>query len=571
MISTIELGYDDEPLFGLIGRLMNRVERRARCEFAKWLFGRRTYIPHPDFPSRIDNVVEKLTVRVGMSAEEVIDKMSMLPVISPFIESERVTKLVEDMRGSDVSAIVGVMWRRTFNRGTNRALRFCEQCRRRDLRRHPHAWWRRVHQVPGVVCCPHCGGALSISQFGGIVRSLHQYVLVEDAVVIGKEVEPDPLDRFVAEQVLWLLQRPHATLREAFSFRDVFRQRLNELGFVRSDRLCRREFTAAFFAQRTAEAWRSRGIEFNPNSGQSWPEKVAQSYNGQRTPLFFLLVMKFLGLTVEAAITAANDPTRKRAPRGRWRPMDLETEKLIRRRWNDPTVRFWNIAKEAGLSPARLGSVAIRLNLPLPRRAHAMEWRVMKHRRDAARRMFLDKETPDDVRRATKWLQRWDRAWLAQRRRAPKPGIKKIDWAKREAELIPHVDYVVARIKSMRPFRRVCPRAIADQAHYGTTLFKTLHRMPKLRDHIDQHVETPLQFMLRRILTLKRMHPELTPSHLRMRASVLNKHPAILRALGYHLVGDTWYSSPTNRRTAYGLKAVGGGMPISPSKRQRDD
>jgi hypothetical protein len=121
------------------------------------LFGHRHRGSAHDFPSRIDEFVRRTGGRLG-TAEAVIRDHTTLPFYLPFRSPLQATDAIAAMRGDGDSRYSLWLLASRFRR--QRTLKACCTCMENDQRRYTVAYWHRVHQVPGVVMCPHHGEPL---------------------------------------------------------------------------------------------------------------------------------------------------------------------------------------------------------------------------------------------------------------------------------------------------------------------------------------------------------------------------------------------------------------------------
>jgi hypothetical protein len=165
MISVVEGPAEDEPVFSFLARIAARVVIPNRRRFAEYLFGTFNPSVHMDFPNGLEALVDSVGRRIGLTVEDLIWKHTMLPAIAPFMEPDRVKKLVSAMHSNDQFPSKQIMWRRDHAADGKRRLRFCVLCQKADRKQHAFTWWRRTPQVPGVICCPEHAIALVNSQF----------------------------------------------------------------------------------------------------------------------------------------------------------------------------------------------------------------------------------------------------------------------------------------------------------------------------------------------------------------------------------------------------------------------
>ncbi len=437
-------------------------------------------------------------------------------------------------------------------------MRFCKQCRLLDLETKPHTWWRRTHQVPGVVCCPDHGIALSVSQFVDGESWKLDYPLADDAQEIAKTPKPDELDHFVASGVQWLLNNKVITL-DVGARRDVFMERLTIKGLTRGGQLRRTFFLESFSAQRTAEAWKERNLMFDASHASAWPAQIAISKSNHHSPVMHLLLMKFLGLNVQEFIRHAIDSNRPRHPTNRISP-DAELAQQLVVLWADTSKTIEGICRELSISRDSVLSLARNLKLKLPRAENKKKAHLIMIKRGELRLKWVDRmRIPEKERmRICRWLSRYDRPWLHKHFGYKAPRTFKVDWSARDQLLLKMVPYVIAKIRAQLPFRRITKKAIIELLPYSNSTQIRMHLLPLLAQEIKARNETINEFILRRVKTIRQVSPELAPWAVREQASVpwSCRTPAIMSAMGYRFVGERWLATPeTADRAGYGLLA----------------
>lgn len=556
MISFVEGPYHDEPLFGFLARICARIKGPTRSQFRHHLFGNKRAITHFDFPNYLSALEDSIGTRIGFSGADLIERTTMVPVIAPFFPSDRLLRIRAAMINDKKPAASSVMWRRESSPDGKRRLRFCLQCRQHDLTNNPHTWWRRTHQVPGVVCCPDHGISLSVSQFVDGDSWKQDYPMADDAVEIATTHKPDALDRFVSSGIQRLLNHK-IVLVEDGALRDVFMERLTKVGLTKSGQLRRTVFLESFFEQRPAAVWEERNLTFDPAQPSAWPAQIAMSKSNHRSPVMHLILMKFLGLSVEEFIFEALSPDRVRHP-SRLIVNNSERDRRVMRLWDDPGKTLQDICREAGMCRDRLLSLCRKLKLEVPRKADVLAWRkLIKKRREFRKIWVSGPHLPlKDRTRIRMWLSRYDRPWLHAHLAKKTMKHRRIDWAAREQFLLSQLPYVIAKIRSQRPFRRVSKTALLEMLPFGNSSQHRMHLMPLLHVEIKNREEQRKEFTLRRIQTIRQSAPRMSPWKVREEASVPRecRDVEIMTAMGYKLVGSRWLVTPEMAdRAGYGL------------------
>jgi hypothetical protein len=83
-----------------------------------------------------------------------IDKHSLLPFCTPFLDPDRVTHLREDMCGDTKEGVRRLSLFTALSMHLPEFLRFCSLCVQKDKKQFGECYWYRLHQLPGVEVCP---------------------------------------------------------------------------------------------------------------------------------------------------------------------------------------------------------------------------------------------------------------------------------------------------------------------------------------------------------------------------------------------------------------------------------
>lgn len=135
--------YPDEMLFSVVARYVkdHRVENRNR--FLRLLFG--DGYKRISESNRLDYLADEIYPAWGMSASEIVARMTLSPFFaSIFPGDDRLKRVAERQRC--------VPWTGYLGPGKP-GIRYCQACWREDDRDGNPRYWRRSHQLPGVVVC----------------------------------------------------------------------------------------------------------------------------------------------------------------------------------------------------------------------------------------------------------------------------------------------------------------------------------------------------------------------------------------------------------------------------------
>ena len=537
MISRIDTPLPDETLASYLARVVADFPQRCRQPLGRWLTGIRGHVIIVDYPTRLQAVVDALGCHVGLNADDLVRRTTFLPLHAPFLTPERhdeVRRAMIDGDGAAPATLLGL------HHGTPPApasLRWCPVCREADLKDNQRSWWRRVAQVAGVDCCP-IHGPLIGSQFRRSRGWKHDYPAVETAVDSGGAEEWDDLSIQLAKDVGDLLQGDFPPMGSE-ALRGAYFDLLQKRGYIFGERLRRTDLLHDFLASLSGRRLARLGLGYDPRSPYAWPAKLVLAQGGTHAPLRHLHMIRFLGATA-ASFMEMVETARPRA-RPRQGPSPEAADKL-QELWVDRSVSLAAMERILGVHQHTVRSWASALGLRLPRPGSGPAAPFLK-RLKKMRGMWLRLRLGKGRRRTRvlKWLSRNDHAWLAAHLIAPRAWtevVAAVDWQRRDEELAAVVAAGAARVRAMRPFRKVSPTAIRDVLRVAGIVDGAEGRLPKFSAEVDKVIETWRSFALRRARTRRDELPDAPPWVVREKASVplsLLKDREISKAVGYEV------------------------------------
>ncbi|MFM0304750.1 TniQ family protein [Paraburkholderia sediminicola] len=139
---------DDEPLFGVVGRYLERVPGVNASAVLSRLLGWR-HLGSFKLGIRTELVSLETQNCWALSAEEIAERLTMYRYYASFVSATRAKKLLDCVTGELRSVQGGlVLWG-----GRRRRHRYCQSCLSENNRSGEPLHWRRAHQLPGVVFC----------------------------------------------------------------------------------------------------------------------------------------------------------------------------------------------------------------------------------------------------------------------------------------------------------------------------------------------------------------------------------------------------------------------------------
>ena len=96
------------------------------------------------------------------------------------------------------------------------------------------------------------------------------------------------------------------------------------------------------------------------------------------------------------------------------------------------------------------------------------------------------------------WLKKYDSEWLEQNYRRIQTVVNTVDWAKRDAELLPKVKEVIKEMKEGKP-ERITWTTIGSKLGISGWLSKKKEKLPLTKAYIESVVESMEEFHIRKI------------------------------------------------------------------------
>lgn len=148
--------YPGELLHGVLSRWARRSRVDSPGAAAEVLFGDRHAIASWDLPGRLDELSARIPATLSLGSESLIARTTLEPYYTAFCSAETRSWVRDAMRGSVASVHVRLGLTASRISRPKRA-QYCPDCNRESLALHGELYWRRAHQLPGVlVCSEHC-------------------------------------------------------------------------------------------------------------------------------------------------------------------------------------------------------------------------------------------------------------------------------------------------------------------------------------------------------------------------------------------------------------------------------
>jgi hypothetical protein len=316
MLAVFPMFQPEELFYGAVARYAAMMDYRNPRHVLQDVFGAGHGSAIVDLPTRLGDFVRQCRPRDDYDVDELIDRHTCLPYYSRFIEPEKLGRIRSMMSGDPKVSLHFTVGLAVSAVTQPRRLRFCRECAKEDAMRTGEAFWRRLHQLPGVLICPVHKRALFEVSDGSSAATPRKFVSLDEQVVSRSQQmrvprHTRPLLVRLGESSQWLLQNAGSPPGLAEVRRRIQRL-LGVAGWERSPGAIRlNELSAALRRHATDELLGSFGCSLPSSSAQrSWLAELCQVPERRRRfdhPLRYLLVLDLLGLKPDALFSVRAD------------------------------------------------------------------------------------------------------------------------------------------------------------------------------------------------------------------------------------------------------------------------
>lgn len=234
---------DGELLYSVLARLRTYLNASEAAPLMEGLLGRRGAIASPDMPGGLMSLVRDLAESVRAPAvDRIVDRLTAFRFHTAFMPADVRAEVRAAMNG-DMTGVFTRLGLAAFRVRQPDRLRFCPDCLAVMELDGGDLWWRRDHQLGGVLVCSVHGTILRHSDVGIGERNRHSFVPA------SRQVCRDDAEPVVAGVGTFEMMRLTELARAAAALLDTppsaeghaerqagYRRRLAQVGLMRSPR-----------------------------------------------------------------------------------------------------------------------------------------------------------------------------------------------------------------------------------------------------------------------------------------------------------------------------------------------
>jgi hypothetical protein len=483
-----------------------------------------SYTQNVAFPCRLDDLAESLPPATDLSVSKIITCHTVLPYYAPFLTDDQVQHACTSMAGAGKWLMLKLGVNASRIEAASR-VRFCPACLNEDIVRVGAAYWHRVHQLPGVLVCPHHGHSLKVVDPSWYSRNSWQLHLPDEDDVqahsyqVDADLEAYPALRQIALRSMQLLALDLKPLSPT-AVRSCLVQRAAELGLTHgaSHRLdlCRLAAHMAGVFNALPAAWEYSILGESPaDLPATWVTKLLRRPRHTHHPLKYIVLATAFGVDL-AHLQCSDKPStpavNRSSPTGVGYPKTKLSKALLEGLEGLPAA-VWELAL-AGCEARQIASVLGVSQVYVYRTIRTVDggsqvWKEAKFQSERLRRRATFEVEYRGLQahqcKDYMWLYRHDRNWLsgciAKHAGAHTSRADNTDtFATLDANLAEQIRCCAQRLRAGSGKPILISRArIGRELHVLSRLEKQLSKLPLCARALEQTCESIEEFHVRRL------------------------------------------------------------------------
>lgn len=524
--------YPGELLYSVLARYHQHMGARSSIQSMESLFGRRLMVASVDLPGHLDALVERMESVGSLTADSIIDDMTLLPYYVAFQPQRIRDEARQAMKSGQTDGLMMKLGMMAFRPGRVTKLRFCGTCMSQMQDAYGEAYWRRDHQLPGVLVCSDHARVLQESHVSLGELSRHVFVAptAKSCPWNAKTLLKDPSAKLLpilqrlAQASRELLENPRTakTLEELTGF---YRDCMQSGGLTYSQkRMDQQRLKKEFFQHHNEILHLMPHVSLGDGFAGDWLAQIVRKHRKAFHPLYHILVQDFLDQYGIQQTRFGQGPWLCQNPLSNHHGMPTiktVTQHRNKGHWVGMFECVCGYAYTCSYFPAtamtgepRFHSYGVLLE-PEIRKLVSEKWSL----RAISRRLELDPKTvlrlAAELEIATPWTARngvtskpitvavETNSQTSSRKAtacAKPPQQSRVDWEKLDANLCILVRSVAEQLKNQVPPVRVTTLQIERSLTGRGWISKRTEKLPKVMSCLTKVTESVSAFQRRRVI-----------------------------------------------------------------------
>lgn len=296
----LPIPFIDELVYSVESRYALRIGASKKGQLSVHIYNRLSR-PSVILPASLKTVAERTQLLWGKSGESIAKELTLLPYYSKYLSKARGKLCLDKMlseNGHGIQLLAGAISNRIKN---PKLFRFCVTCRDVDIEKYGETYWRRCHQLPGVLVCPDHGKELTDSSAFLKPKGFCDYIGATDATDRIKFGPVRLLNKDERSKALQIARRSRDMLLHTTptwsseNITESYRKAAIGRGFIEGAiRLSLSKLEKRFVAYYGRRLLRLIQCDFPLGRNSSWFRNIFRSTRKTFHPLQHVLVQLFL-------------------------------------------------------------------------------------------------------------------------------------------------------------------------------------------------------------------------------------------------------------------------------------
>ncbi|WP_160691712.1 TnsD family Tn7-like transposition protein [Clostridium sp. C2-6-12] len=459
MVTFFPMPYPGETLYSMIARYHIWSGNLNSKATLKDLFNTTSVTAGRELPANINLLVNNLPHKCTLTVDEIIKKHTLYKYYTAFLPSERANYIYDLMAGENGSFIFTALGMCNNNMKIDSSLKYCNQCVESDRNNFGEAFFHIEHQVPGVLMCQKHYSELHISNKSTQIKNRQEYLNLEFSIS-DKDTVVAFFNKNIIEHQKRFIENIDSIINGNFRFKEMnfFREHyLKELikkGIAENRMKIYQQDLLRDFKNYYGDHYLTLlGCNFDIDNKYNWVTTITRKHRKSFHPIQHLLMIEYLNIDIEDLFNSEYMEVRKKI----YKNKTNEEKTSYREKWSKVRKDY----------PNRNTSFIRKLN----------------------KATYI-------------WLNKYDKKWLTENSPVKKTcgHSKKIDWTKRDEEVLQEIKEVVEAIyNSKEKPERVTVGAIGRKIGKVYLLQKYLDKMPNTKVYLQEEVESVKEYQDRRV------------------------------------------------------------------------
>lgn len=303
-MNCFPLLYEDELFYSIMARYRRMCGIISGKALIKDLFGEPVTLSSAYFPTHLEKLIMNLPYSSKIDEEILLGNHTLYPYFTSLLSEEKTEDIYDSVKEGDGQGVILKIGMADNDIAMNKYLRFCPKCYKEDINILGESYWRRIHQIPGVLYCTKHRCPILNSTVMAVNSRMEQECADDDTCLIREEpIDIDDrlkkLNLELGGQVEYLLD--NISKRKNLNFIiDFYIDRLRELKLTSaSGNIYMKELEREFIDFFTMDYLEMMQVNFDIEKSNNWLRIFVRRNNKNRNPIKHLMFLQFLGIKVE--------------------------------------------------------------------------------------------------------------------------------------------------------------------------------------------------------------------------------------------------------------------------------